>query len=88
MNVWIVCLQGLDDIKQGKHDEGDYGIKRIGELDPSDFTIALLGRFTQGDVVMKSVELCSIWQDKMKDPHWYPFRIIENYMGMPKVDTI
>lgn len=81
-----ICLQGLGDIQQDRHGVDGIGIKKFGELDPEDFISELREKIPPGDILIKGVELCTLWQEKIKDPHWYPFQIIEDDKGMPQVD--
>ncbi|PUZ50145.1 hypothetical protein GQ55_6G036500 [Panicum hallii var. hallii] len=50
-------------------------IKRMGELDEKPFLLACKQRY--GDnAEMEAVKLCSLWQEDLKDPNWYPFKIV------------
>ncbi|XP_074308241.1 factor of DNA methylation 3-like [Silene latifolia] len=57
------------------------GIKRVGEICQKPFRDACCKRFHDGNWddefgnwEEKSVELCSLWQNKISDPGWQPFR--------------
>nr|AFK46180.1 unknown [Lotus japonicus] len=50
------------------------GVKRMGELDNGPFLKAL--RAKQRNYTQRAVTLCSVWENNLKDPHWYPFKII------------
>ncbi|KAH6794862.1 hypothetical protein C2S52_005339 [Perilla frutescens var. hirtella] len=91
-------IKGYCEIHGGRSDE--IGIKKIGELDPrvfiselhekeldhdQVFISELPGRiFPRRDIVIRGVELCTLWQEKIKDPHWYPFQIVEDDTGKPQ----
>lgn len=51
------------------------GIKRMGEIDPKTFKEACKERYPE-DAEFKALELCSLWQEKLKDSDWYPFKVI------------
>ncbi|XP_072952613.1 factor of DNA methylation 5-like isoform X2 [Typha angustifolia] len=52
------------------------GIKRMGELDEKVFQNACKQKFPGDDPDVKSVILCSKWQDELKVSNWHPFRVI------------
>ncbi|XP_057775900.1 factor of DNA methylation 4-like isoform X2 [Salvia miltiorrhiza] len=57
------------------------GIKRMGELDVKVFKNACRQRYPPEEAEMKAAELCSLWVEKLKDPEWYPFRVVEDSKG-------
>ncbi|PHT47593.1 Factor of DNA methylation 1 [Capsicum baccatum] len=52
------------------------GIKRMGEIDSKAFQNALKQRFPNQEAEIKAIELLSLWQEKIKDPDWHPFKTI------------
>ncbi|KAK6153771.1 hypothetical protein DH2020_013410 [Rehmannia glutinosa] len=60
------------------------GIKRMGEIDEKAFRNACNKRFSSGEAEIKAVELCSLWQEKLKDAEWHPFRVVEDEKGNPQ----
>lgn len=52
------------------------GIKRMGEIDSKAFQNALKQKFPNQEAEIKAVELLSLWQEKIKDPDWHPFKTI------------
>ncbi|XP_051136179.1 factor of DNA methylation 1-like [Andrographis paniculata] len=57
------------------------GIKRMGEINEKPFKDACKARFSPQEADLKAVELVSLWQEKMKNPDWHPFRIVEDNKG-------
>lgn len=66
-------IQGLKEILGKK---SDIGIKRMGELDDKAFHSACKRKFAKDDVNVKVAELCSEWQEYLKDPNWHPYKIV------------
>ena len=54
----------------------DIGIKRMGELDEKVFVNACKKMFPLADAEAKGVELCSLWQENVKNSEWYPFKVV------------
>ncbi|KAK9141531.1 hypothetical protein Syun_010931 [Stephania yunnanensis] len=51
------------------------GIKRMGELESKPFLNACMQKYP-AEAVSKSVKLCSLWQEHVKNSKWYPFRVV------------
>ncbi|KAK2637486.1 hypothetical protein Ddye_032278 [Dipteronia dyeriana] len=51
-------------------------IKRMGEVDRTPFLQACSLRFPDGDWEVMSAELCSTWEENVKDPHRHPFKMV------------
>ncbi|XAR50484.1 hypothetical protein NMG60_11004826 [Bertholletia excelsa] len=51
------------------------GLKRMGEIDMKPFHNTCKARFPPSEAEMKALELCSLWQERMKNPNWHPFKI-------------
>ncbi|KAG7019188.1 Factor of DNA methylation 4, partial [Cucurbita argyrosperma subsp. argyrosperma] len=60
------------------------GVKRMGDLDSKPFCTAIKLKYAKEEADEKAVELCSEWEDKLRDPSWHPFRIIEDDGGQAK----
>ncbi|XVE59257.1 hypothetical protein DITRI_Ditri05aG0031500 [Diplodiscus trichospermus] len=52
------------------------GVKRLGELDIKPFQTAAKRKYSAAEAAEKSAELCSLWQEYLRDPNWHPFKIL------------
>ncbi|KAJ6799933.1 factor of DNA methylation 5-like [Iris pallida] len=52
------------------------GIKRMGELDEKVFYAACKKRYAKEEADIKALELCSEWQEHLKNPVWHPFKVV------------
>nr|QDC18036.1 involved in de novo 2-like B [Hypericum perforatum] len=59
-------------------------VKRMGELDIQPFVAAMKKRFRRAEAEEKAQELCSLWEEHLKDPEWYPFKVVMVEGGQPK----
>ncbi|KAK7276284.1 hypothetical protein RIF29_17422 [Crotalaria pallida] len=50
-------------------------VKRMGELDSRPFLEALKKKYNVEDVEDRASELCSLWEEYLKDPDWHPFKV-------------
>ncbi|RWR76721.1 factor of DNA methylation 5-like protein [Cinnamomum micranthum f. kanehirae] len=64
---------GLGELLSGR---SHIGIKKMGELDTKPFQSACKQKFSAGEAAFKSAELSSIWEERIKDPHWHPFKMV------------
>ncbi|CAH9104711.1 unnamed protein product [Cuscuta europaea] len=67
-------LQALPDMLNIRHSHS--GIKRMGEIDSKVFQNVCKQRFSSEEADVKALELCSLWQEKVKDSNWHPFIMI------------
>jgi hypothetical protein len=75
------AMQSLQNMLTGR---SKLGIKRMGEVDWKPFGDICSQKFPGEDWAKISAELCSEWQEKLKNPHWHPFKkVMEN--GEPQV---
>ncbi|XP_057433789.1 factor of DNA methylation 1-like [Lotus japonicus] len=53
-------------------------VKRMGQVDSRPFYKALYAKrkYSKEEVAERAAEMCSVWENNLKDPHWYPFKII------------
>ncbi|KAL8502070.1 hypothetical protein ACS0TY_021259 [Phlomoides rotata] len=73
-------MKGMNDMTIGFR--AKIGIKRMGEIDPKAFKKACKQRFPPEDSETKALELCSLWQENLRNPHWHPFRVVKNGTGI------
>ncbi|KAA8539472.1 hypothetical protein F0562_026164 [Nyssa sinensis] len=55
-------------------DGATVGVKRMGEVDQKPFQDACLHKYSSEDWEVRSMELCSFWQENVSDPSWHPFK--------------
>ncbi|KQJ95399.1 factor of DNA methylation 1 isoform X1 [Brachypodium distachyon] len=65
-------ISGLSDLLGPR---SNIGIKRMGELDEKPFIQACKQKYGV-EAETKGLELCSMWQDKLKDANWHPFKVV------------
>lgn len=69
-------MQGLKDLQEASWPQRLVGIKRMGELDNKPFQISCKRKFSKDEADFRAAELCSMWQDELKNPEWHPFKIV------------
>ncbi|KAF5741773.1 factor of DNA methylation 1-like [Tripterygium wilfordii] len=52
------------------------GIKRMGEIDSKPFQNKCKERFSPDEALVQAAIICSLWQEKLLDLGWHPFKII------------
>ncbi|KAL2333254.1 hypothetical protein Fmac_014467 [Flemingia macrophylla] len=67
-------INSLRDMFRGR---SQLGIKRMGELDPKPFQDLCLQKYSGEQWQEISANLCSSWEENIKDPSWHPFKKIE-----------
>uniref|UniRef100_A0ACD5Y2Z8 Uncharacterized protein n=2 Tax=Avena sativa TaxID=4498 RepID=A0ACD5Y2Z8_AVESA len=65
-------IKGLADLLNPR---SNVVIKRMGELDEKAFVRACKERYG-ADAETKALELCSLWQDYLRDANWHPFKMV------------
>ncbi|KAF8364866.1 hypothetical protein HHK36_033153 [Tetracentron sinense] len=55
---------------------GLIGVKRMGALDNKPFLDASKRKYPSEEADEKALELCSLWEDHLRDPEWHPFKMI------------
>jgi hypothetical protein len=48
----------------------------MGELDTGPFHEAMMKRYNVEEAEDKATELCSLWEEYLKDPDWHPFKVV------------
>ncbi|XP_074339082.1 factor of DNA methylation 3-like [Apium graveolens] len=62
-------------LKKGKSSKW-IGVKKVGELDVNPFHAACKRKYTGPEAEEKAVELWSLWKDHLRDPDWFPVKIV------------
>ncbi|CAN4098834.1 unnamed protein product [Withania somnifera] len=52
-------------------------VKRMGELNEKPFHTAARKMYNSDEAAEKAVEVCSLWEDHLRDPNWHPYRVIQ-----------
>ncbi|KAK4579185.1 hypothetical protein RGQ29_029027 [Quercus rubra] len=52
------------------------GVKRMGELDSKPFHEAMKRKYNDEEAEDRASELCSLWEEYLKDPDWHPLKVI------------
>ncbi|KAL5814473.1 hypothetical protein ACOSQ4_025114 [Xanthoceras sorbifolium] len=60
------------------------GVKMMGSLEHKPFCNEMKRKFPGEEAEVKAVELCSLWDDYLRDPSWQPFQIIKDDEGNDK----
>ncbi|XP_052204647.1 protein INVOLVED IN DE NOVO 2-like [Diospyros lotus] len=55
---------------------GDVGVKRMGELDNRPFYEAAKRKYNAAEAEVRAVEICSLWEEYIRDSNWHPFKVI------------
>ncbi|XP_026450858.1 factor of DNA methylation 1-like [Papaver somniferum] len=69
-----VLIEGLDGFGNNGTRPPVIGIRRIGELNDKPFRDICIKKFSTTEWETKSVQLCSLWQNKIQDSGWYPYK--------------
>ncbi|XP_061363726.1 protein INVOLVED IN DE NOVO 2-like [Gastrolobium bilobum] len=65
-------INGIKEISS----RANIGVKRMGELDTRPFLQAMKKKYNEEEAEDRASELCSLWEEYLKDPDWHPFKII------------
>ncbi|RHN64919.1 putative XS domain-containing protein [Medicago truncatula] len=69
-------IKGLNEMLTGIN-KTNIGTKRMGDLDEKVFVQVCKKRFvSQEEAGMKAMELCSVWQENVKNSAWHPFKVV------------
>nr|POF25798.1 protein involved in de novo 2 [Quercus suber] len=52
------------------------GVKRMGEHDSKPFHEAMKRKYNEEEAEDRASELCSLWEEYLKDPDWHPLKVI------------
>ncbi|KAK4263148.1 hypothetical protein QN277_028607 [Acacia crassicarpa] len=53
------------------------GVKRMGDLDNRPFLEAMKQKYNEEMAEERASELCSLWEEDLRDPAWQPFKVID-----------
>lgn len=65
-------INGLKEISNRAH----IGVKRMGELDSKPFLEAMKRKYNNEEAEDRASEICSLWEEYLKDPDWHPFKVV------------
>lgn len=65
-------VNGLKDMSINAH----IGVKRMGELDSHPFHEAMKRKYSDTQADEKATELCSLWEEYLRDPEWHPIKVV------------
>ncbi|XP_016175482.1 factor of DNA methylation 1 [Arachis ipaensis] len=70
-------INGLEDILNSSS-RTNIGIKKMGELDEKPFLNVFMKQksLREEEAQTKGLELCSFWQENLKDSNWHPFKVV------------
>ncbi|KAK6117902.1 hypothetical protein DH2020_048350 [Rehmannia glutinosa] len=64
------------------------GVKRMGELDSKPFHNAMKRRYNEAEADERATELCSLWEEYLRDPEWHPIKVVningKHQLAIPK----
>nr|DAD26436.1 TPA_asm: hypothetical protein HUJ06_027904 [Nelumbo nucifera] len=70
-------IEGLKDLTSNRKPSNCLiGIKRMGDLDSKPFFEAVKRKYSEEEAQEKAVDLCSLWEEYLKDPLWHPFKMV------------
>lgn len=79
--IQIISFQGLKESASNT----DIGVKIMGDLDKQPFVAATKRIYSRKSgkraADNKAAELCSLWEQYLRDPHWHPFKFISDEEG-------
>ncbi|KAK7386547.1 hypothetical protein VNO78_26863 [Psophocarpus tetragonolobus] len=65
-------VDGIKDLSP----QGSISLKRMGELDTGPFLEAMKKIYNEEEAEERASELCSLWEEYLKNPDWHPFKVI------------
>nr|GEU90434.1 uncharacterized protein [Tanacetum cinerariifolium] len=65
-------IEGMKELPKNSH----LGVKRMGELENKPFYDAMKRKYNESEAEDRASELCSLWEEFLRDPNWHPFKII------------
>ncbi|KAG8390855.1 hypothetical protein BUALT_Bualt01G0127000 [Buddleja alternifolia] len=65
-------VNGLKDMSINGH----IGVKRMGELNSKPFHEAMKRKYNEAEADERATELCSLWEEYLRDPEWHPIKVV------------
>ncbi|KAI3470743.1 hypothetical protein Pfo_027406 [Paulownia fortunei] len=65
-------VNGLKEMSTNAH----IGVKRMGELDSKPFHEAMKRKYNEAEADERATELCSLWEEYLRDPEWHPIKVV------------
>ncbi|VFQ74500.1 unnamed protein product [Cuscuta campestris] len=65
-------VNGMKEMSLNTH----IGIKRMGELDSKPFYEVMKRKYSEAEADERASELCSLWEEYLKDPEWHPIKVV------------
>nr|XP_043618446.1 protein INVOLVED IN DE NOVO 2-like [Erigeron canadensis] len=65
-------IEGFKDLPKTSH----IGVKSMGELNNKPFVDAMKRKYNESEAIDRASELCSLWEEFLRDPNWHPFKVI------------
>lgn len=66
-------ITGLKDYGNSAH----IGVKRMGELNSKPFYEAMKKKYHESEAEVRASELCSLWEEYLRDPGWHAIKVKE-----------
>ncbi|XP_071734516.1 protein INVOLVED IN DE NOVO 2-like [Rutidosis leptorrhynchoides] len=73
-------VEGFKDFSKTAH----IGVKRMGELENKPFLDAMKRKYGDMDAEDRASEMCSLWEEYLRDPSWHPIKVITDDNGKSK----
>ncbi|KAL6526813.1 hypothetical protein OROGR_015903 [Orobanche gracilis] len=65
-------VNGLQEIPINSH----VGVKGMGKLDCKPFHAAMKRKYNEAEAGERASELCSLWEEYLRDPEWHPIKVV------------
>ncbi|XP_071706181.1 protein INVOLVED IN DE NOVO 2-like [Rutidosis leptorrhynchoides] len=65
-------IEGFKELSKTAH----IGVKRMGELENKPFLDAMKMKYGDMDAEDRASEMCSLWEEYLRDPNWHPFKML------------
>ncbi|XP_059300535.1 factor of DNA methylation 4-like [Lycium ferocissimum] len=67
----------IDGLKDSRAARANICVKRMGELNEKPFHAAAKRMYNSEEAAEKAVEVCSLWEDHLRNPNWHPYKVIQ-----------